>query len=79
MTSPTEKHVLLVDDDASFRSSLAALLRREGWTPSEAGSLAEARTRLAQARPDLVILDLDLPDGHDSSLVFDVTEAGDPG
>ena len=64
MTSPTEKHVLLVDDDASFRSSLAALLRREGWTPSEAGSLAEARTRLAQARPDLVILDLDLPDGH---------------
>ncbi|MGE0193382.1 MAG: sigma-54-dependent transcriptional regulator [Planctomycetota bacterium] len=64
MSPPTAKHVLLVDDDASFRVSLAALMRREGWSPTEAGSLAQARERLGEARPDLVILDLDLPDGH---------------
>ncbi len=63
MTLTATKRVLLVDDDATFRTSLAALLRRIGWAPVEAATLGEARARLAEDSPDVVILDLDLPDG----------------
>jgi DNA-binding NtrC family response regulator len=54
--------VLVIEDDADFRGSLAELVQREGFTVSEAASLEEARTQLADA-PDIVFLDLMLPDG----------------
>ena len=49
--------VLVIEDDADFRGSLAELVQREGFTVSEAASLEEARTQLADA-PDIVFLDL---------------------
>jgi len=55
---------LIVDDDESFRTSLEMLVQREGFTTATAGSLAEARERLATTGPpDLFLLDLTLPDG----------------
>jgi two-component system response regulator AtoC len=61
-------HVLIVDDDANTLSGLAELVGREGFTTAAAASLAEARERIAERRPDVVLLDLMLPDGNGMEL-----------
>ena len=60
---------LLVDDDALFRDSLGSLVAAEGFDVRVAGSLAEARERMREATPDLVLLDLGLPDGEGTELL----------
>jgi DNA-binding NtrC family response regulator len=54
---------LIVDDDADQRSILEVLVRREGFAADSAESLAEARLKLAGGTPDVVLMDLKLPDG----------------
>ena len=54
---------LVVDDDVNFRSGLAELVQREGFTVSTAGTRAEAKPSLTEDPPDVVLMDLGLPDG----------------
>ena len=54
--------LLLVDDDDPFRQVLAGELGRLGYTTTTAASGAEALRRFAETSPDLVLLDLRLPD-----------------
>src|SRR6267143_398145 len=68
---------LIVDDDDDFRTSVAALARREGFETRLAGSLEEARKGIADASPDLVLVDLQLPDGHGLELLDDTHPASD--
>jgi two-component system response regulator AtoC len=56
-------HALIVEDEPSFLEALSEIVRREGFEVTAAPTLAEARTRLAEARPDVLLLDLHLPDG----------------
>jgi DNA-binding NtrC family response regulator len=56
-------HARVVDDDVNFRSGLAELVQREGFTVAIAGTLAEAKPTLAEDPPDVVLMDLGLPDG----------------
>ena len=56
-------HALIIDDDTNFRTSLELLVQREGFVTRTAGSLTEARERLAEATPDVFLVDLRLPDG----------------
>src|SRR5262245_23686185 len=56
-------HVLIVEDDPSSRSALAELVSCEGFDTTTAGTLEEARTFLRTVLPDLLIVDLMLPDG----------------
>ncbi len=56
-------HVLVVDDDANTRDALLALAQAEGFTTAGAGSVQEARIQLGRQRPDVVLMDLRLPDG----------------
>jgi DNA-binding NtrC family response regulator len=55
--------LLIVDDDPALRLVLAASLQTEGYRVQEADCLATARTRLRQAPPAAVLLDLQLTDG----------------
>ena len=71
----SELKALLVDDDAAFRDSLGLLVHAEGFEVREAGSLAEARERIREAVPDLVLLDLGLPDGEGSELLRELASA----
>ncbi|HQR25630.1 MAG TPA: response regulator transcription factor [Nocardioides sp.] len=57
--SPT---VLVVDDEAPIRSILAAYLRGEGYAVVEASTGAQALAALAVEPPQLVLLDIGLPD-----------------
>src|SRR5438093_63222 len=63
---------LVVDDDLSFRLSLTELVEREGFTVTNATSLAEAREQLVADPPDVVISDLVLPDGTGIELLNDL-------
>ena len=54
--------ILLVDDDPLIRRSVAFLLQQEGYVVVEAASGGEALAAAHTARPDLVLLDLALPD-----------------
>ena len=67
-------HALIVDDDAETRESLAALAHAEGFTTATAGSIAEARIQLVRQRPDVVLMDLRLPDGSGIDLFEDLED-----
>lgn len=55
---------LLVDDDMIFVDAATALIEREGIEVHAARSLSEARDQLAVLRPQLLLVDLLLPDGN---------------
>ena len=54
---------LIVEDEPSFLTALATLVRAEGFDVEEATTLAEARPLLRDFHPDVLLLDLHLPDG----------------
>src|SRR5436309_2692069 len=54
--------ILLVEDDAAIAASLVRGLTRSAHTVWHAKTGADARAILRQRRPDLIILDLTLPD-----------------
>ncbi len=54
--------VLIVDDEPGVRRELCQALTARGFFVQEAGSGAEALTRIAREPPDIVLLDLYLPD-----------------
>jgi len=58
--------ILVVDDNAVSRELLRFVLRPLGYAFLEAGSGAEALEKIAEARPDIVLLDLEMPppDGY---------------
>ena len=55
------KHILIIDDDEHIGNLLEETLTNEGYRVSRAYSGTEALLVLAQAKPDLVLLDLMLP------------------
>ncbi len=69
--------VLLVDDHAAFRQPLAFMVDREPDLDvvGQAGSLAEARPQLVGI--DIMVVDLDLPDGNGRELIAELG-AADP-
>jgi CheY-like chemotaxis protein len=53
--------ILIADDDALVRGSLAAVLESEGFVVDEAENGIRAVTRAIEQAPDLVLLDLNMP------------------
>ena len=54
--------VLVVEDDADTCDTLRRMLEKEGWTVSEAENGRVALARIAARRPDVVLLDLMMPE-----------------
>ena len=75
MTEPAPTTLLLVDDEPTLREPLAEYLARQGFVVQEAESAAAARTRLAQATPDLVLLDIMMPGEDGLSLCRHLVES----
>jgi two-component system phosphate regulon response regulator PhoB len=73
---PTFK-ILVVEDDPQVRASILLALRADGLLCSEAGDAARARRVISKARPDLVVLDLGLPDGDGLDLLRELRTTDD--
>ncbi len=56
------KKILLADDDASVRKMVARVLQTAGYTPLLASSGSEAVRKFRSGQPDLVLLDLRMPE-----------------
>jgi CheY-like chemotaxis protein len=54
--------VLVVEDDADTCDTLRRMLEKEGWTVSEAENGRVALAQIAARRPDVVLLDLMMPE-----------------
>ena len=70
------KTVLIVEDDPASLDIFQTILRHGGYEVASAGSCAEGLERVHELRPDVVVVDIGLPDG----LAFDVLDelSGDP-
>jgi DNA-binding NtrC family response regulator len=56
------KKIVIIDDDKNTLAVLEAILRRRGFEPHVAPTAAQGRKRVADVKPDLVLLDIGLPD-----------------
>ncbi len=61
MTKPPSGPILIVDDEASIRQSLAGVLSDEGYSCALAENGADALSQLGSLRPSLVLLDIWMP------------------
>ena len=70
-------HVLLVEDDGDVRGLMRQALASVGWTISEAENGRVALERMAERRPDAIVLDLVMPemDGFEFLAAFRAHEA----
>ncbi len=73
----SQPRILVVDDEASLAEFLSLLFVGQGYDVTTAGSLAEARSRLADRAPDLVLCDILMPDGNGLELLREI-KAVDP-
>ncbi|HMH49906.1 MAG TPA: sigma-54 dependent transcriptional regulator [Candidatus Acidoferrum sp.] len=62
MAEPSPPRVLVVDDEAGMRKSLAIMLRREAYAVSEAAGGTEALDQLGREVFDLIVADLNMDD-----------------
>jgi DNA-binding NarL/FixJ family response regulator len=71
--------VLIVDDHAAFRTSARALLQAEGFdVVGEAANGAAAVEAVAALRPEIVLLDIQLPDLDGLTVAEQLARAPDP-
>ena len=64
-----DNSLLILDDDAAFRTRLARALEGRGFAVNAVGSVAEANTIAVKAPPAYAVLDLRLEDGSGLSIV----------
>ena len=57
-----DRRALLIDDDEVTRRGIRLALEQDGWKVAEAGDGRVALTQLAEARPDVIVLDLMMPE-----------------
>ena len=65
-------HLLLVDDDPEQLEWLSEMAKAEGFTVATADSLRNARIQMTRLQPDVLLTDLQLPDGHGMELIGDL-------
>jgi DNA-binding response OmpR family regulator len=71
------RRVLFVEDEDSISEPLSELLRLEGYEPTVARTLAEGLRLADRLKPDVVLLDLILPDGNGRDLCRELRRRSD--
>ncbi|HEY0561820.1 MAG TPA: sigma-54 dependent transcriptional regulator [Methylophilus sp.] len=70
------KKILIVEDEVLFARAVAKRLQKEGYACEHAESLADGRQLYKQFEPDLVLLDMRLPDGNGLDLLVEFVAKG---
>jgi two-component system KDP operon response regulator KdpE len=73
----TGAHILVVDDEAAIAAALRRILTAHGFAVDVAETGAEALERCAERRPDVLILDLGLPDMDGTEVIREVRATSD--
>lgn len=76
MSTSLMQQVLVVDDEIGIRELLSEILAEEGYQVLLAQNAAEARAFRARVRPDLVLLDIWMPDTDGITLLKEWASAG---
>ena len=69
MNAPT---AILIEDEPQIRRFVRGALEGEGWQVHEAATLRDGLAAAGTRQPDLIVLDLGLPDGDGNALIRDV-------
>ena len=69
---PLSAKVLLIEDERQIRRFVRVALEEDGCQVVEAGTMAEGLALAGAERPDLIVVDLGLPDGNGVDLIRDV-------
>jgi two-component system, OmpR family, KDP operon response regulator KdpE len=69
MPQPT---AIVIEDEPQIRRFVRGALEAEGWLVHEAGTLRDGLAAAGTRQPDLLVLDLGLPDGDGVTLIRDV-------
>jgi two-component system KDP operon response regulator KdpE len=69
MTAPI---AVIIEDEPQIRRFVRAALESEGWQVHEADTIKKGLTEAGTRKPDLLVLDLGLPDGNGLDLIRDV-------
>src|SRR3546814_12093775 len=56
-------HLLIVDDEPAIRELIAEIAIEDGYTVAQAGGVRQARIQIERQKPDVALLDVQLPDG----------------
>ena len=64
--------ILVVDDEETARMVISEFLQTKGYEVLQAGTFADARKIVNNGEADLIILDVQLPDGYGPNLLHDV-------
>ena len=56
-------HLLVVEDDVAVRELIADIGAEDGYTVAQAGDIRQARIQIDRQKPDVMLLDVNLPDG----------------
>ncbi|EPR33162.1 two component, sigma54 specific, transcriptional regulator, Fis family [Alkalidesulfovibrio alkalitolerans DSM 16529] len=67
-----ERTVLVIDDEPGHRLMLGAVLTDKGWRVEEAGGGREGLARLLSVNPDVVLLDMRMPDMDGSAVLAEI-------
>lgn len=70
-------NVLLVEDEVLFSKSVLRRLEREGYQGTITATIAEARQALNKVLPDILLLDVRLPDGNGLDLLAEIRQRDD--
>jgi len=64
--------VILIEDERQIRRFVRTALEAEGWIVNEADTMRQGLTDAGTRKPDLIILDLGLPDGDGVEFLRDL-------
>jgi DNA-binding response OmpR family regulator len=76
MTAPTP-HIVVVDDEAAARDMVGDYLKMHGFTVTLCDGGGSLRRELATVAPDLIVLDLNMPEEDGLSVVRDLKRRSD--
>src|SRR3546814_12966799 len=57
-------HLLVVEDDVAVRDLVAEIAAEDGYTVAQAADVRQARIQIDRQKPDVMLLDMKLPDGN---------------
>lgn len=57
-------HLLIVDDESDIRELISDIAQEQGFSVAQAGNIKQARIQVERQKPNVVLMDMQLPDGN---------------